>query len=202
MTILDIGAGRGADKNMDFKGLAAKVIGADVDPAVLDNPIIDQAVQITDEGLAGIADNSVDLAYSCNVWEHVDDTKPFLDEAYRVLKPGGLYFAKTPNFWHYMPILAHITPHWFHDFYNKLRGRESHDTFPTVYKLNTRSDIVRRAEESGFKLEYIDAEEGRPEYLRLTAFTYFFGYLYERFVNLLGLKRFMLVYHIALRKPS
>lgn len=202
MCLLDIGAGRGNEAEMDFKGRAAQVIGADVDPVVLENPLVDRAVIITDKGLEGIEDGSVDLIVSCNVWEHVAAPKPFLDEAHRVLKSGGAMMAKTPNFWHYMPIIAHLTPTWFHKLYNRLRGRDAVDTFPTTYKLNTRADIARHAAASGFTVEMIEAEEGRPEYLRLTALTYLFGWLYERMVNALGWKGAMLVYYITLRKPG
>lgn len=202
MHLLDIGAGRGAEPEMDFKGLTAQVTGADVDPAVRANPLIDRAVVITSAGLDGVADASVDIVVSCNVWEHVAEPAPFLAEAHRVLRPGGLFLAKTPNFWHYMPILAHLTPTWFHKLYNRLRGRETHDTFPTTYLLNTRADIARHASAAGFAVETIEAEEGRPEYLRLTALSYVFGWLYERAVNGLGLEGAKLVLYITLRKPG
>lgn len=200
MCLLDIGAGRGNEAEMDFKGLAAEVIGADVDPVVRENPLIDRAVVITEGGLEGVDDGSVDLIVSCNVWEHVADPGPFLTEAHRVLKPGGTMMAKTPNFWHYMPIIAHLTPTGFHKFYNRLRGREVQDTFPTTYRLNTRADIARHAAATGFTVETIEAEEGRPEYLRLTALTYLCGWLYERAVNALGWDSAKLIFYITLRK--
>lgn len=200
MHLLDIGAGRGSEAEMNFKGLAATITGADVDPAVKTNPLIDRAVVITEAGLEGVEDASIDLIVSCNVWEHVAEPAPFLAEAHRVLRPGGLFLAKTPNFWHYVPILAHCTPTWFHKLYNRLRGRETVDTFPTTYLLNTKRDIARHAAAAGFEVETIEAEEGRPEYLRLTALTYIVGWLYERAVNLLGIDGAKVVLYITLRK--
>ena len=90
---------------------------------------------------------------------------------------------KTPNKWHYMPTIARLTPHGFHQYVNKIRGRAEIDTFPTRYRANTKADITRLASQTGFDVISIDRVEGRPEYLRMTAPTYFLGMLYERVVN-------------------
>ena len=39
--ILDLGAGAGIVQQMNFRGLAAKVCGVDLDPRVVDNPMLD-----------------------------------------------------------------------------------------------------------------------------------------------------------------
>jgi len=46
-----------------------------------------------------LPDNSVDVAYSFQVMEHIhpDDVIEQLKDIYRVLKPGGLYYCITPN---------------------------------------------------------------------------------------------------------
>lgn len=44
------------------------------------------------------ADETFDLVYSSNVLEHVDDPEKTLDEALRVLKPGGLLLCVVPNY--------------------------------------------------------------------------------------------------------
>jgi SAM-dependent methyltransferase len=104
-------------------------------------------------------------------------------EIERVLKPGGVFLFKTPNRWHYMPTIARFTPHGFHQFVNKIRGRAVVDTFPTQYRANSKSDIRRLALQTGFMLESLERIEGRPEYLRMTGFTYLMGATYERLVN-------------------
>ena len=45
-----------------------------------------------------LADNSIDIAVSLAVLEHLNDPGVFLKEIYRVLKPGGLIYLSTPNF--------------------------------------------------------------------------------------------------------
>ena len=44
-----------------------------------------------------LADGSADIAYCCDVLEHVSDLDSVVEEAARVLKPGGLYLFDTIN---------------------------------------------------------------------------------------------------------
>ena len=124
-----------------------------------------------------------DLVLADNVLEHLVEPTNIFREIWRVLKPGGLFFFKTPNKWHYMPTVARWTPHSFHQLINARRGRASDDTFPTVYRANTVRDITRLAADTGFEAVKIERIEGRPEYLRMTAPTYLTGLVYERLVN-------------------
>ncbi|MEE9376331.1 MAG: class I SAM-dependent methyltransferase [Rhizobiaceae bacterium] len=181
---LDYGAGRGALTQMNFKGLVDHIAGIDPEPAVFKNPFLDEA-KILDLADCKIPfeDNSFDLVFSDNVMEHVENPEIVFPEIHRVLKPGGLFISKTPNKNHYMPLIARTTPLWFHKFYNNLRGRDSIDTFPTVYKCNSLSQIKKLAGVSNFEIQQFEVIEGRPEYLRLTAISYLAGYIYERIVN-------------------
>lgn len=181
---LDYGAGRGNVEQMGFRGIAKFIAGVDPDPAVLENPHLDEAkVLDLEKNVIPYEDNTFDLVYSDNVMEHVQNPEPIFREVYRILKPGGLFLSKTPNKWHYMPIVARSTPTAFHKFYNKMRGRKEVDTFPTTYMCNTKGAVVEHALKCGFQVKDIRFVEGRPEYLRLTAFTYSLGFLYERLVN-------------------
>lgn len=181
---LDFGCGRGNVKQMNFRGIAGWVAGIDPEKAVFENPHIDEGRLLDLEAMRiPYADASFDLVFADNVMEHVADPPATLAEIRRVLKPGGRFLAKTPNKWHYMPIIARLTPTGFHRFYNRLRGRNAIDTFPTLYRSNTEADVHRIAQASGMVLRRVDFIEGRPEYLRVFALTYVFGWLYERLVN-------------------
>lgn len=125
-----------------------------------------------------------------------------MSELKRVLKPGGVFFAKTPNKFHHMPLIASMTPIWFHKLYNSWRGREEVDTFPTLYRINSRAAVTRSSKKVGLQPERLWTVEGRPEYLRLNPPTYVAGYLYERTVNLLNLTDLKSVLFILLRSPS
>jgi len=183
-TVLDYGAGRGNVSQMNFRGLAGRVSGTDVDPSVARNPFLDDhTVFDPAAGKLPYPDATFDVAFSDNVFEHLDRPEQAMREIYRVLKPGGRLLIKTPNWWHYMPLIAAGTPHWFHVWYNAKCGRAPEDTFPTRYRANTESRIWRLASETGFEVETIEFWEGRPEYLRFSLPTYFIGLLYERLVN-------------------
>jgi ubiquinone/menaquinone biosynthesis C-methylase UbiE len=42
-------------------------------------------------------DNSFDIVYATSVLEHVDSLSAVIGEAYRVLRPGGLFYVSFPN---------------------------------------------------------------------------------------------------------
>jgi SAM-dependent methyltransferase len=152
MTVLDFGAGRGAqvsDPNpfrrelARLRGKARKVIGVDLDRAIQRNPDLDEAHLLEPGGDGSVslplADRSVDLVVSTFVFEHVTNPDSVAAELDRVLRPGGWICALTPNAFGYIGLGNRITP-------EPLKGallrrlqprRRDEDVFPTVYRLNT-----------------------------------------------------------------
>lgn len=180
--MLDLGAGRGRIPEMNFRGLVARVCGLDPDESVLSNPNLDQAKVGVAEKVPW-PDATFDVVFSDNVFEHLPDPMAAFREVCRVLKPGGYFFAKTPNRFHYVPLAASLTPHRFHQWFNAKRETESRDTFPTLYRANTRGRLRDLAYATGFEVVEIAPVEGRPEYLRLNPLMYACGIAYERAVN-------------------
>ncbi len=100
---LDIGCGGGFLAE-EFAQLGCDVTG--IDPSV---PTIAQAeTHAKEAGLAityriapgeaiPFADATFDIAYCCDVLEHVDDLDKVIAETARVLKPGGVYLFDTIN---------------------------------------------------------------------------------------------------------
>lgn len=180
--VLDLGAGAGRVTQMNFKGMAARVHGIDPDWTIANNPHLDVVV-IGSGAALPYREGTFDIVIACNVLEHLEAPGLVFKEVYRVLKRGGRYFIKTPNKFHYVPMVARLTPHRFHRWFNELRGRAANDTYPTWYRANTRRTVERLATAAGFEIESIEEIEGRPEYLRMMPLTYLFGLLYERMVN-------------------
>ena len=200
--LLDLGAGAGIVPEMNFKDRVQRVCGVDPDPRVVDNPYLD-------EGRVGFGekipyeDETFDLVVCDNVLEHLDRPSEVFNEVRRVLKPGGRFVAKTPNFWHYVALGATLTPHSFHQRFNAARGRRGEDTFPTRYRANTRRDLRRLARETEMELVSCSMIEGRPEYLRRWWPAYLIGAAYERLVNSSALfEPFRVILIAELRRPA
>lgn len=202
--ILDLGAGRGVREEMNFKGLVNFVAGVDPDPVIYENPFLDEA-RIMSPPFTEIPypDDKFNLVFSLNVLEHVQKPAEIFREVHRVLKPGGFFLSKTPNKYHYVPLAARLTPHKFHEYIGNKMGRESRDTFPTVYKCNTSKEVKNYAFSAGFKEIEIQLWEGRPEYLKLFALSYLLGYIYERTVNRFSfLSDFRSIITFSVQKPA
>ncbi len=183
--VLDLGAGAGIVPHLNYRGQVARVCGIDPDERVLENPHLDEAVVAQGE-VVPYRDNSFDLVVSANVLEHLPEPVTVFEEIHRVLKPDGRFLFKTPNKWHYVALIARSTPHSFHEYVNRVRGREEHDTFPTLYRVNSPRKIRECASKAGFREVEIRLFEGRPEYLRMTRLTYVLGTIYEKMVNKFG----------------
>ena len=200
--LLDVGAGAGIIVAMNFRGECQRVCGVDLDHRVLDNPFLDHG-QISNARKLPYSDASFDVVIADNVMEHLDHPEEVFSEIARVLRPGGKLLFKTPNRRHYMPLIARLTPHRFHQWINRKRGRNASDTFPTHYLCNSSAQIKKIADQTGLNIETIELIEGRPEYLRINTFTYIFGLIYERLVNYIPfLAQFRILLIVRLSKPE
>lgn len=148
MVAVDLGAGRGCqfeDVNayrrelVRIQGKVSKVIGIDVDPAVLTNTFVDEA-RVYDGGRLPLDDASVDLVYCDWVLEHIEDPVVFASEVTRVLKLGGWFCARTPTAHSLTATVSRIVPNRLHakSLETIQRGtRKGEDVFPAFYRLNT-----------------------------------------------------------------
>ncbi|MBY5163600.1 class I SAM-dependent methyltransferase [Salsipaludibacter albus] len=153
--VLDYGAGRGSWVAEDhaparrdlqlLRGDVARVVGADVDPVVQDNPALDEAVVITPGAPLPFDDASFDLVVADWVFEHLDDPATACPELARVVRPGGWVCARTPNRRGLIAAGARLVPNRLHTrVLSRLQpDRQPEDVFPTVYALNTPADLRR-----------------------------------------------------------
>jgi len=181
--VLDLGAGSGYVKEMDFKNIAKEVTGIDLDPDIRKNPFLHSYVVGSVYELTLLGEKKFDIVICNSVIEHIDDPQKFVEEIKSVLKPGGIFLGKTPNRNHYMPIAARMTPLSFHKWFNKKRGRPEEHTFATYYKLNTFSALRKYFGRKDWQNLKVETFEGPPSYLRMNFLFYSVGWLYERLVN-------------------
>ncbi|MHA3701010.1 class I SAM-dependent methyltransferase [Jatrophihabitans sp. YIM 134969] len=150
-TIYDVGCGRGAMVGAwgagrslhDLRAPGRHVVGMDVDPDAAANRVVDEFRLMTG-GAWPAEDASADLVVADWVLEHVDDPHGFVDELDRVLRPGGVFLARTVSRWSPMALAARTVPQRMHvGALRRLQPTKApEDTFPTRYRMNRRADLA------------------------------------------------------------
>ena len=95
-------------------------------------------------------DGAFDVVTANMVLEHVKDPAQLFQEISRVLAPGGIFVAHTPNRGGYATVLARLVPEvvkprlvgWLH-------GRPESDVFRTYYRVNTERALEQAASAAG-----------------------------------------------------
>jgi SAM-dependent methyltransferase len=198
MKVLNMGCGLPSRNPIKIlKGEVSWIVGADVDPAAALNDEVDE-VFIYDGNAFPFREKEFDIVYCDYVMEHLERPVQFMREIRRVLKPGGIFFFRTPNRFHYVPIATRLIPRRWHERLSKrLRNLSNEDdkTYPTFYAFNSRSQIVKAALSAGFHQDSITLEwvECEPYYLLFSLPTFIAGLLYERIVNSSSLLKFFRV---------
>ncbi|MEO5641453.1 MAG: class I SAM-dependent methyltransferase [Sphingomicrobium sp.] len=172
--VLDFGAGRGAHIDTDesdysrglktLKGRVAHVQGCDVDPAVLENPYLDDAVQLRPGEPLPFADASFDLVVANYVLEHIEDAAGVARELARVTRPGGWIAGATANRFGYVALAASLVPNRSHVavLRHAQTTRLDHDVFPTRYRMNSRGALKKLFAPYGAVVSYTNSAE--PSY--------------------------------------
>lgn len=105
-TVLDVGAGP-SEFAQAFHDEGARYLPLDHDATV---------ASVSEQGVVGdarqlpLADGSVDVVFSSNMWEHVPDPEAVADELLRVTRPGGIVFLSYTNW--LSPWGGHETSPW------------------------------------------------------------------------------------------
>ncbi len=122
--------------------------GVDPDPAVIRHPALMQRWHGLMED-ADIPSAAYDLAYAYNVVEHVSDARRFFACVHRVLKPGATFWGLTPHGHHPFCKITRLVETL--GLKRQAAKRNAHvNQYPSYYRLNTASQILRATEGIGF----------------------------------------------------
>lgn len=204
--LLNVGCGSGNADKFDWKRhkRSNTLIGLDVDEDAATNPNLTGFVQIHEGKEWPIAAESVDFATSRSVMEHVRVPEAFFGNLMRVLKKGGKFLFITPNVLHPAMMSSALLPTGVKaHILSGTTGRRERDVFPTVYRVNTRRAVQKKARRAGFVVEHIEVGEWKPSsYLDFSLSAFRLAQLYYHFVSLTGLERYFGINIIGvLRKP-
>ncbi|MGE3171179.1 MAG: class I SAM-dependent methyltransferase [Planctomycetota bacterium] len=144
---LDVGCGREiCPSNRPLAQLlsarAGRLVGLDPDPTLQENPFVHEKVAQDIDTFDGRA--SFDLVTLRMVAEHIAAPEPCVRAVQRSLAPGGLCVVYTVFGWSPVPLLTRIAPMGLrHVLKSWLWGTEKKDTFPTCFRMNTRTTLRR-----------------------------------------------------------
>jgi ubiquinone/menaquinone biosynthesis C-methylase UbiE len=180
--VLDVGAGAGNALLHPCKQEGCTLIGIDCSEDIASNPHLDHYYIHNAEDMP-FENESFDMVFSDFTFEHLAQPEKVIREIFRTLKPEGRLIFRTVNAFHYVAILSTLTPDMFRDGVLNLIGRKEDDSFPTLYRFNTRRTIERILNRNNFEIEEIKFVEGTPGYLTFSAALYRLGIIYERLAN-------------------
>jgi len=180
--VLDLGCGFGRTET-DLRAKARLVVGCDLGEDVKENYFVGARTQGSGYNLP-FSDSVFDVIIMDYVLEHLEFPDKCASELFRVLRPEGKLFVRTPNLFHYVSLISYVTPHSFHRKAVQWIGQspELHP-FETYYRVNTCKAARRCFESAGFSTKEIRMVEKEPTYLVFARSAFLLGYGYERLVN-------------------
>ncbi len=151
--IMDFGAGRGGfwhdDPSVfrrhmrDLRRPGVTVTAVDVDAVVKKHPCSHEQVVVAPHGPLPFTDGHFDVIVSDMTFEHLERPNEVATELMRVLRPGGVICARTPNRFGYVTLVSSLIPNALHPrFLGRVQpDRKNADIFPTYYRLNSVSQV-------------------------------------------------------------
>lgn len=155
--VLDIGCGGDLPAALNsITGRYGSLDGVDPSPEVAQHPLLDQRWHAPFE-TSSVPSATYDCAYAYNVLEHITDPVPFFRKVHEVLKPGGVFWALTPNGRHPFALLSRsIERIGLKPFARRKIGRDEAtgtmavNDYPAYYRCNRPGAVTRAIRDLGF----------------------------------------------------
>ncbi len=199
-TIVDVGGGRACS----FAGILrnrqdVKIIAVDISAEEMSFNVDVDECRVADVGLAlPFSDESIDLIVSRTVLEHVSDVRRFVDESWRVLKPGAYSVHLIPCRYALFAIIARVIPFRIgRAILHYLRPQSVGIVeFPVFYKDCYKSKIEELHRNAGFDHTEIKLTYFQSDYFDALLPAFILSVLYEcitSFVRWQNLAAYMVV---------
>jgi ubiquinone/menaquinone biosynthesis C-methylase UbiE len=145
---------------------------------------------VGDLGRLPLTDDTFDVIICYNAIEHLKQPGEAFAEFGRILKSGGILILKTPCIMSPVFFLSHYLPlNWHKKFKAAAQRTQEEDIFLTYYRCNTRKQLEDTLKSAGFQRKTLKSVEQVYDYLTFNKFTYAFGLLASRIMQLLPLTK-------------
>ncbi|MDI6892698.1 MAG: class I SAM-dependent methyltransferase [Actinomycetota bacterium] len=182
MIVLDAGCGKAGILGKHV-GEAKTAVGIDVDRESLKGNVLLNNLVVGNLEELPFKDETLDVIACQWVLEHLKEPQGALRELYRTLKKGGQLVVVTSNIYNYVMILSRLMPLNLKQKILAKLGRGESDTFPTYYRCNSPSKLLKMTESAGFQKEEFHLV-GNPFYFFTSKHLFALAVLYEKLTDL------------------
>jgi len=177
--VLDLGCGRGGV--LEQLGAAIdQPIGIDPDArSLVEHRLRDLPRAAATADAIPLQAASVDCIVCSWVLEHVADPQRVFSEVARCLRPNGAFIFLTPNARSLISLINRALRPVQHTLVPRLYGRTEADTFPVLYRANSKARLDQLAERAGLMPDRF-YQIPDPSYLAFTPALYTLSVLLSR----------------------
>lgn len=150
--VLDVGCGEGGPSIKEYHWvwqIPNQVDGVDPFPNVANNPWAERT-WCGEFDKVELPAEEYDALICMNVIEHVADPAALLAQAYKVLKPGGVFYAMGPHGRHPFPFCVRVAENLGVKKQVGQAGESKFNDYPAYYRMNTRGSLAHYGSQAGF----------------------------------------------------
>ncbi len=149
VTMLDIGCGRGFDGDQPLQEELVRAvdnyIGIEPDEAIVQEPYLKDVRRCFFEDV-DLPPESVHVAFTIMVLEHLANPQSFWDKLHEVLVPGGVFWGMTVDARHWFCTASQWSErlrvkNLYLSWLMGERGTERYENYPVFYRCNTSESV-------------------------------------------------------------